>query len=274
MSDSRLPTIWSELHEGDYCTYRMDHIGDVDACVYEILKTIDERDRKIDELQQKIVDLEDDIIAEAKQTHTTIKILKKQNRVTNKRGKTTMSGNRWTVHDNYADQNVNKHRVVLAFGPSARFEMVCDAEPGAECQQADDRRCSIVADFPEGYELLDFGEGQISFPVSAWDYAYRDGSAETRWSPEIASDEDRVQTVGYAPVVGDLVRYCRTGCFAAYGIVSSASSRFVFVRYVGDPNAKATLPEDLELVLGGFALGRAAELAAQLMPSADGSGAR
>ena len=58
MSNSRLPEIWSALHEGDYCTYRMNYARDVDACIDEILKIIENRDWVMDRLREKIVDLE------------------------------------------------------------------------------------------------------------------------------------------------------------------------------------------------------------------------
>ena len=46
------------------------------------------------------------------------------------------------------------------------FELVCRAEPSAKCQQDDDRFCSVVEEFPKGTELLDYGQGKISFPIS------------------------------------------------------------------------------------------------------------
>ena len=46
-------------------------------------------------------------------------------------------------------------------------ELVCRAEPWAKCQEEDSRYCSVLATFPSimGSEIVDYGEGKISFPV-------------------------------------------------------------------------------------------------------------
>lgn len=51
---------------------------------------------------------------------------------------------------------------------------------------------------------------------------------------------------------GKRVKYQRPGGMPEYGVLTGFSTLvYVFVRYDGENNSKATLPEDLELVKSG-----------------------
>ena len=69
----------------------------------------------------------------------------------------------------------------------------------------------------------------------------------------------------YSLRTGDMVRYDIDGFTCEYGIVVDGNPHFVFVRYFGDLNTKATRLEDLELVLDRENLIETAEYAARLM---------